>query len=856
MSFFARCISGSSLKGLVDQGDEDLNTTSTTNTPNDTAHGGSKFGSLSWKRLSTRSSRSSLNSPKKPFGSVSTPPSSLASSGTRNDGGAAAPRPSMEPVMERTRSALTDLEAVKFLIEDWSHKHWRPATPQDQECFDRIDQRDIKPLVALGEGAYGSVNLCRIPMSRLPCGGSSSSAAAAAGGRTVSATGHTALPRHAMSQRELATSSVPVGPSAPSNAPSNRSSSSGGALPQQEQPQQAGLGSAPPPPGAHRPHHQRAASSAAAFGQRSRTTSLTGGAMEDVPAIEEEPGAGEAEAAQASGSGGGAGPGMPPPVAEGSAGSTVAEEAAGSSPATLSSSSAASGSSGPAAELDPGAKRGSSGGGATTAADAAGSAGAAAGAAALTPASSVNDPQLIVAVKRVPLGWNQERELMQLHRCQQCPFIVRLFGFVEDGDEHCSYVMEWAEGGDLAGMLMSLKDRRGANKQRLLMSEASARYYMGCLLLALEFLHNNGLLHRDIKPSNLLLTSDGTAKLADLGFTVALDANGLTVGCCGTTGYIAPEVYAYGTNSKTRSSYGIPADIWSAAATLFQALTGSVVTDQPEEVLKKGWRPPTHPRFSPQLQDLLNRMLAAKPSSRPQSVASVMRHAWFAGFDWAALREGRMTAPYVPRERRQTRPEPPTGAAAPTGAGSSSSAGAAGGPAFAQHSSGAGLSAGSSGGPPPASPGGQRLATVMERMGADGSNRGASEAPAAGAAGGGEEIEVPRSSVQRSALSLRDEASVHRGREGLVRDASSFDTALDTVPTVEAEAAAAHSMAVAALAGAAAVGSGHGGLAHAAAAADGTAHGTADNGPSGPLQHGHGRVHGHVRFAMGVAECA
>lgn len=44
----------------------------------------------------------------------------------------------------------------------------------------------------------------------------------------------------------------------------------------------------------------------------------------------------------------------------------------------------------------------------------------------------------------------------------------------------------------------SLKDRRGANKQRLLMSEASARYYMGCLLLALEFLHNNGLLHRDV----------------------------------------------------------------------------------------------------------------------------------------------------------------------------------------------------------------------------------------------------------------------------------------------------------------------------------------------------------------------
>ncbi|KAG2437416.1 hypothetical protein HXX76_006068 [Chlamydomonas incerta] len=836
MSFFARCISGSSLKGMVDQ-DEDLNTTSSTTTPNDTAHGGSKFGSLSWKRLSTRSSRSSLNSPKKP-GRVSTPPPSLASSGV--DGGATVPRPSMEPVMERTGSALTDLEAVKFLIEDWSHKHWRPATPQDQQCFDRIDQRDIKPLVALGEGAYGSVNLCRIPVSRLPCG------ATAAAARTASATGH-AVPRHAMSQRELATSSVPLGPSAPSNAPSNRSSASGSGQQQHQAVAAAGGPGAAPP---QRPHHQRAASSGAVFGQRSRTTSLNGGTMEEVPEVAEEPGAaGEAEAAEAWGGGGAAAPGAQPPVAEGSAGSTVAEEAAGSSPATLSSSSAASGSSsGPGArtaELDPGAR--SASGGAGSAAGAEASASEEACGAQLASASSVNDPQLIVAVKRVPLGWNQERELMQLHRCQQCPFIVRLFGFVEDGDEHCSYVMEWAEGGDLAGMLMSLKDRRGANKQRLLMSEASARYYMGCLLLALEFLHNNGLLHRDIKPSNLLLTSDGTAKLADLGFTVALDANGRTVGCCGTTGYIAPEVYAYG-SSKTRSNYGIPADVWSAAATLYQVLTGSVVTDRPEEVLKKGWRPPTHPRFSPQLQDLLNRMLAAKPSSRPQSVASVMRHAWFAGFDWAALREGRMTAPYVPRERRHTRPEPPAGTAAPagpsgpgaaagapaaTGAAAAGAAGNGGAAGFARHSGGAGMSASSSGGPPPASPGGQRLATVLERTGgADGSNRGGGGDVAAGP--GGEEIEVHRSSVQRSALSLRDEASVHRGREGLVRDGSSFDTALDTVPTAEAEAAAAHSMAVAALAGA----------------------GATDNVGNGGLQHGHGRVHGHVRFAMGVAECA
>ncbi|KXZ54137.1 hypothetical protein GPECTOR_5g237 [Gonium pectorale] len=431
-----------------------------------------------------------------------------------------------------------------------------------------------------------------------------------------------------------------------------------------------------------------------------------------------------------------------------------------------------------------------------------------------SPPASVPAPpaeqQLIVAVKRVPLGWNQERELMQLHRCQQCPFIVRLFGFVEDGTEHCSYVMEWAEGGDLGAMLASLKDRRGANKQRLLMSEASARYYFACLLLALDFMHSNGLLHRDIKPSNLLLTSDGTAKLADLGFTVALDANGTTVGCCGTTGYIAPEVYAYG-SANGRRAYGVPADIWSAGATLFQILTGNVVTDSHEEVLKKGWRPPTHPHFSKPLQDLLNRMLAPKPTARPQSAASIMRHAWFAGFDWQALREGRMNAPYVPRDRRRTGQVAHGLFALAPG----STAGGSASSAFTG-------AAGSSGGPPTASPGGKRLPTVMER------------APSQPTAQEGDPV------VQRSAMSGRDEGSVKHGREGLLRDAPSFETVLPTVPAAEANASAFGPAAV-----------------PVAVAPDSSC-----SGPQGGSHAGHhgeeGRHHGGltVRFAMGVAECA
>ncbi|GFR46637.1 hypothetical protein Agub_g8248 [Astrephomene gubernaculifera] len=824
MAFLARCISGNSLKGMVrGEAEEDDAGGSGSTTPNDTTHGSNKFSSYSWKRLSAKS-RSALNSPNKPH----TPPSSAAS----NDGNGQLPH-CMEPVMERTFSALTDMEAVKFLVEDWPHKHWRPATPQDQDIFDRLEQTDIKPLVALGEGAYGSVNLCRIianqpqPRPRNPSHCRSASAAAIFGAvgsssmHGASRTAHSA--RAASSGGEDPAPATAGSPSKTSAAGSARSSCSG---PNNQLNPQGQPGSSSCCGGAAAP----AAAAAAAATAVTATASISGigsGADGSSPSSSPSP---SSSSGGANATSGGVIEAADPSLAHSSSKSSASVPPCQPPPADLEDAAiseveielshehlAGDGDEGGEVEGGEGEEE-----------------------RLLHQVSSVNDPQLIVAVKRVPLGWNQERELMQLHRCQQCAFIVRLFGFVDDGMEHCNYVMEWAEGGDLGAVLASLKDRRGSNKQRLLMSEASARYYMGCLLLAMDFLHTSGLLHRDIKPSNLLLTSDGTAKLADLGFTVALDANGQTVGCCGTTGYIAPEVFAYGT-AKSRMAYGVTADIWSAGATLYQILTGQVVTDKHEEVLKKGWRPPTHECFSHSLRDLLNRMLAPKPTARPQSAASVMRHPWFSGFDWQALKSGRMKAPYVPSERRRSRqvgndvtPRPSAAAAQDgnsccCGCGSNrcrrASSGLSGCCGCSSCGGGSGgCRGGSSGGdngPPTASPGGQRLSTVMERP---------------------PELMEGELPVQRSALSGRDEGSRFRGRDGLVREGSSYDTALGTV------------MPAGACAGA------DGGGAGAVHVPVADVAGVAPPPPAGAgaaQAHGHGHAHGmSVRFAIGVANCA
>ena len=45
----------------------------------------------------------------------------------------------------------------------------------------------------------------------------------------------------------------------------------------------------------------------------------------------------------------------------------------------------------------------------------------------------------------------------------------------------------------------------------------SVQFYAGCLVLALQRLHENGVVFRDLKPENVLLTAEGWPVLSDFG---------------------------------------------------------------------------------------------------------------------------------------------------------------------------------------------------------------------------------------------------------------------------------------------------------------------------------------------------
>jgi len=141
------------------------------------------------------------------------------------------------------------------------------------------------------------------------------------------------------------------------------------------------------------------------------------------------------------------------------------------------------------------------------------------------------------------------------------PSVVQLYTSGEcDGVVY--YVMEYVPGCTVGDLLT----RKGTlpEKQSLTIAEG--------VIHALNYAWSeNGVIHCDIKPSNVLIETDGTIKVSDLGLartvaTIAL-SSGLTE-FVGTPNYSSPEQARGDTDLDCRS------DIYSLGALLYQLLTG------------------------------------------------------------------------------------------------------------------------------------------------------------------------------------------------------------------------------------------------------------------------------------------
>uniref|UniRef100_A0A452V5I3 Protein kinase N3 n=1 Tax=Ursus maritimus TaxID=29073 RepID=A0A452V5I3_URSMA len=136
------------------------------------------------------------------------------------------------------------------------------------------------------------------------------------------------------------------------------------------------------------------------------------------------------------------------------------------------------------------------------------------------------------------------------------PFLLSLLACFQTSSHTC-FVTEFAPGGDL--MMQIHED---------VFPEPQARFYLACVVLGLQFLHEKKIIYRDLKLDNLLLDAQGFLKIADFGLCKeGIGFGDRTSTFCGTPEFLAPEVL-------TQEAYTRAVDWWGLGVLLYEMLVG------------------------------------------------------------------------------------------------------------------------------------------------------------------------------------------------------------------------------------------------------------------------------------------
>ncbi|XP_028847164.1 ribosomal protein S6 kinase alpha-5 isoform X3 [Denticeps clupeoides] len=247
-------------------------------------------------------------------------------------------------------------------------------------------------------------------------------------------------------------------------------------------------------------------------------------------------------------------------------------------------------------------------------------------------------------VQKAKTAEHTRTERQVLEHIRQSPFLVTLhYAFQTETKLHL--ILDYVNGGELFTHLV----------QRVRFKEQVVALYSGEIALALEHLHQLGIVYRDLKLENILLDSSGHIVLTDFGLSKEFDEVERAYSICGTIEYMAPEIVEGGVSGHDKA-----VDWWSLGVLMYELLTGGspFTVDGSENshmeiakrILKKD--PPFPKDMSPLAKDIIQRLLVKDPKKRlgsgPTGAMNVKSHPFYQKINWEDLAAKKVPAPFKP----------------------------------------------------------------------------------------------------------------------------------------------------------------------------------------------------------------
>ncbi|CAG8550538.1 3664_t:CDS:2 [Diversispora eburnea] len=194
------------------------------------------------------------------------------------------------------------------------------------------------------------------------------------------------------------------------------------------------------------------------------------------------------------------------------------------------------------------------------------------------------------------------------------PFIVKLFWSFKD-KYNLYLIQEYVIGGEIFTHLMK------AQKFEV----SIARFYASEVLLALEFLHQNGIIYRDLKPENVLLDINGHVKLIDFGFAKRIN---------------------------NEREYGYAAEWWAFGIFIYEILLGTPpfcgdsVFETYNLIIKGSLKFPKN--FNRDAKIIIKKLLRVNETKRLNNAQDIREEKFFNGIDWDKIYNKEIEAPIRP----------------------------------------------------------------------------------------------------------------------------------------------------------------------------------------------------------------